>query len=171
MSNQRFISTVAGTLDGKGRVCIPASWRKILEAQSTGGVYICPNLERGSLDGFGQALMDSECERLDALDPLLSSLHDSLATRITAESVLLPVDENGRVRLPEEFIQAAGLKDKVVFVGLGRKFQIWDPEAYAPVRAQRLAAALAERAAYAAKEESARQAAVSALPATPIGTP
>ena len=170
MSNQRFISTVEGTLDAKGRVCIPASWRKLLDAQGTGGVYICPTLEGGSLDGFGQTLMDSECERLDGMDALLSSLHDDLATHITAESVLLPVDENGRIRLPENFIKAAGLKDKVVFVGLGRKFQIWEPEAYAPVKAKRLAAALAERAAQGAREEAARQAATP--PTTPpIGTP
>ena len=175
MSNQRFISTVAGTLDGKGRVCIPASWRQILSAQNTAGVYVCPNLEGGSLDGFGQSLMDAECERLDTLDPLLSTLHDDLATHITAESMLLPIDENGRIRLPEDFIQAAGLKDKVVFVGLGRKFQIWDPVAYAPVKAKRLAGALAERAARGAKEEAAREGAGTPPPVQPttqqIGTP
>jgi len=152
VSNQRFISTFAGTLDGKGRVCIPASWRAILAAQETGGVYLCPSLEGGSLDGFGQILMDAECQRLDQMDPFLSELHDDLASQITAESVLLPIDENGRVRLPEDFIAAGGLKDKVVFVGLGRKFQIWDPEAYAPVKARRLAGARAERVARAAQE-------------------
>lgn len=147
MSNQRFISTFAGTLDGKGRVCIPASWRSILAAQETGGVYVCPSLEGGSLDGFGQILMDSECARLDGMDPFLSELHDDLASQITAESMLLPIDENGRVRLPEDFIAAAGLKDKVVFVGLGRKFQIWDPVVYAPVKMRRLAGARAARVA------------------------
>ena len=170
MSNQRFISTVEGTLDGKGRVCIPASWRKILDAQDTGGVYICPNLEGGSLDGFGQALMDAECERLDAMDPLLSALHDDLATHITAESMLLPVDVTGRIRLPDEFIKAAGLTEKVVFVGLGRKFQIWDAEAYAPVKAKRLAGALAARAAQAAKEDAARDGAAQ-MPTASAGTP
>jgi MraZ protein len=152
VSNQRFISTFAGTLDGKGRVCIPASWRSILAAQETGGVYVCPSLEGGSLDGFGQILMDAECARLDGLDPFLSELHDDLASQITAESMLLPIDENGRVRLPEDFIAASGLKDKVVFVGLGRKFQIWDPVAYAPVKARRLAGARAARGARPAQE-------------------
>lgn len=109
--------------------------------------------------------MDAECERLDSLDPLLSELHDDLASQITAESMLLPIDENGRVRLPEDFIAAAGLKDKVIFVGMGRKFQVWDPEAYAPIKAKRLAGARAERTALAAQEMASR------APAAPVAAP
>ena len=40
---QPFISTVPGSLDSKGRVCIPATYRHILAAQNTAGVYICPS--------------------------------------------------------------------------------------------------------------------------------
>ena len=172
MSNQRFISTYAGTLDGKGRVCIPAAWRQILAAQDTAGVYLCPSLSGDTLDGFGQALMDFECQRLDEFDPFLSGLHDDLATLVSS-SAQLPIDENGRVRLPDELIAAAGLKDRVLFVGMGRKFEIWNPDAYAPVKAARLANARAERAARVAQEIAARNA-MQAAPATPAaeaGTP
>ncbi|MBN9578467.1 MAG: hypothetical protein J0H26_08870, partial [Alphaproteobacteria bacterium] len=34
-ATQPFISTVAGTLDAKGRVCIPAPYRQVLAAQNT----------------------------------------------------------------------------------------------------------------------------------------
>ena len=171
MSNQRFISTYAGTLDGKGRVCIPAPWRQILAAQDTSGVYLCPALDGDSLDGFGQALMDFECKRLDELDPFLSGLHDDLATLVSS-SAQLPIDENGRVRLPDELIAAAGLKDRVLFVGMGRKFEIWNPETYAPVKASRLANARAERAARVAQEIAARNAMqAAAVPATETVTP
>lgn len=151
MSIQRFLSTYAGTLDSKGRVCIPAPYRQILAAQNTAGVYLCPSLTGGALDGFGQTLMDKQCERLDQLDPFLSPLHDALASQTVAESVCLPVDENGRVRLPDNLIAEAGLKDRVLFVGMGQKFEIWDPESYAPVKARRLAGARAAREAEAAK--------------------
>ena len=40
---QPFISTVMGSLDSKGRVCIPAGYRQILAAQNTSGVYLCPS--------------------------------------------------------------------------------------------------------------------------------
>jgi transcriptional regulator MraZ len=58
---------------------------------------------------------------------------------------ILPRDENGRVVLPAEFIAHAGLKERITFVGMGRKFQIWDSERFAPVQAERLKRALAAR--------------------------
>ena len=54
MTIQPFMSTVMGTLDSKGRVCIPAPYRQILAAQNTNGVYICPSFFEGALEGFGQ---------------------------------------------------------------------------------------------------------------------
>jgi len=147
-----FISTSAGTLDSKGRVCIPAQYRHILAAQSTSGIYVCPSFVEPALECFGQTLMDKTSERLAGLDPFMSPLHDDLASQIVAETHQLVIDENGRIRLPDALIQAANLKDRVQFIGLVQKFQIWDPETYAPIKEKRLAAARAARAAQAASE-------------------
>jgi MraZ protein len=142
---QPFISTVPGALDSKGRVCIPASFRHILAAQSTPGIYLCPSFVEPALEAFGQILMDSVHARLSQQDPFFSPTHDDEAAQVLAESMLLPVDENGRIRVPETMIAAAQLKDKIVFVGLGQKFQIWDPEIYAPIKAERTDRARAAR--------------------------
>lgn len=158
VSNQRFISTFAGTLDGKGRVCIPATWRQTLTSGDATTVYVCASFESESLIGFGQEMMDAELKRLDEYDPVLSGLHDDLAATLVSGSMQLSVDGNGRVSLPAEMIEAAGLTDRVVFVGVGRKFEIWNPDVYAGVRAQRLANAKAERAARAAQEAASRRA-------------
>ena len=141
-----FISTVAGTLDSKGRVCIPASFRDVLTEQGTAGVYICPNYAKPTLEGFGDDEIRQIRERMASFDPFFSREHDVRATAILSRTQLLPRDENGRVRLPDEFIAHAGLKDRVTFVGMGRKFQIWDSERFAPVQAERLKRALAQRA-------------------------
>jgi MraZ protein len=157
VSNQRFITTFAGSLDAKGRVCIPAPWRQVLAAQETSGVYVCSALDGTSLIGFGEELMKAELQRLDVLDPIYSQDYDNFS-HLVSNSWQLPIDENGRVRLPDDLIQAAGLKDRVVFVGMGRKFEIWNPDAFAPVKAERLANARAERTARAAQEIAARAA-------------
>ena len=56
---QPFISTVIGSLDSKGRVCIPAAYRHILAAQNTAGVYVCPSFSEPALEAFGQTLLES----------------------------------------------------------------------------------------------------------------
>jgi MraZ protein len=136
---QPFISTVPGSLDSKGRVCIPATYRHILSAQNTAGLYICPSFIDPALDAFGQTLLDAIHARLAAQDPFFSVSHDDEATALIARTQALPVDENGRVRLPDALIEHAGLKDRIVFVGKAQKFQVWDAERYAPVEAEALA--------------------------------
>ncbi|MGC9953296.1 MAG: division/cell wall cluster transcriptional repressor MraZ [Rhizomicrobium sp.] len=142
---QPFISTVPGTLDSKGRVCIPAPYRQILAAQNTPGVYICPSVFEAALEGFGQTLLDAVHERFAKLDPLFSQEYDDEATTSSPKMRLLLFDEQGRVRLPDEMIAHAGLKDQVVFVGMVQKFQIWDPQRFAPVEAARIARVRAKR--------------------------
>ena len=136
---QPFISTVMGSLDSKGRVCIPAPYRHILAAQNTQGVYVCPSFAEAALDAFGQTVIDTVHARLSAQDPFFSPVHDDEAIAVISQTQLLVADEQGRVRLPDALIEHAKLKDKVAFVGLSQKFQIWDAETYAPIQAEALA--------------------------------
>jgi MraZ protein len=142
---QPFISTVIGSLDSKGRVCIPAAYRHILSAQApqgsqnTAGVYVCPSFSETALEAFGQALLESVAARLQNQDPFFSPSHDDQATAIIARTQLLVADDQGRVRLPDAMIAHAKLKDRVAFVGKSAKFQIWDWDTYGPVEAEAVA--------------------------------
>lgn len=143
---QPFIGTVQGTLDAKGRVCIPAAYRQILAVQSTEGVYICPSFVEQALEAFGQDLLQSVHQRLAQLDPFFSQAHDDQAYAVLSSSQLLTLDEQGRVRLPDAAIAHAGLKDRVTFVGMGSKFQIWEPAAFEAKRSTWIANARGLRA-------------------------
>lgn len=142
---QPFISTMTGTLDGKGRVCIPAPFRDILTAQNTAGVYICPSFSEPALEGFGDHVLQRFHASQAEKDPFFSPDFDDMAFAVLSMTQSLPRDENGRVRLPDELIAHAGLKDRVTFIGMGPKFQIWEPERFAVMRAERLKRALAVR--------------------------
>jgi MraZ protein len=136
---QPFITTFQGSLDAKGRVCIPAAYRQILTAQGTPGVYVCPSFIDPALDCFGQAQLDETAARLAAQDPFLSPAFDDEATTLVARTHILAPDENGRVRLPDMLIEHAALKDRVLFAGKVKKFQIWDADRYAALEAEAVA--------------------------------
>ena len=139
MTSLPFMSTVQGSLDSKGRVCIPASFRQVLASQNTAGVYVYPSFVDASVEGFGQETVDALNARLAALDPFLSPAHDDMAMAIIARTQLLPADDGGRVRLPDAMIAHANLTDRVAFVGMGQKFKIWNADAYAAVEAESIA--------------------------------
>jgi len=60
-------------------------------------------------------------------DPKLKA---TLKRFIASESVLVPVDDRSRIQLPAQFAEASGIREAVVFVGAGDRFEIWDPQRY-----------------------------------------
>ena len=60
---------------------------------------------------------------------------DDLGTLLFADSHQLAYDGDGRVILPAELTDYAGITDKAAFVGFGRNFQIWEPAALARFKA------------------------------------
>ena len=122
----RFVSNVVLRLDAKGRVSIPASYRAVLNRDGFDGLYCYPALDRPAIDAGGNALM-AEIEALIARHPPYSEAREQLALALYGTSETLKVDGEGRVMLTGQFKEYAGITDSVAFVGLGHKFQIWEP--------------------------------------------
>ena len=96
---------------------------------------------------FGEEVLQRFHRAQAELDPFFAPQHDDRARSVLSMTELLPFDENGRVRLPDEMIAHAALKEgePIAFVGVGTKFQIWDKERFAPVLSKTLENARALR--------------------------
>lgn len=124
-----FLSTYVNKVDKKGRISVPATFRATLVGQSFQGVVLFKATNHPCLEGFDFATMEELSQRLDHFD-LFSDQQDDLATAIFAESVQCPFDGEGRINIPQHLLDYAGINDGAAFVGLGRKFQIWDVEKF-----------------------------------------
>lgn len=130
----RFVSTFTNRLDAKGRVSIPASFRAVLERdgyRSAGGagIYCYPSLDAPALDCGGERLAQKIDGLLAGL-PDYSDERDQLSVALYGDVQILAVDGDGRVVIPEPLRAHAGLDAQVTFVGMGDKFQIWNPAAF-----------------------------------------
>jgi len=156
-----FVSHYTLRLDAKGRVSIPASFRGVLARDGFEGLYCYPALDLPALDAGGNALF-AEIEALIARFPPYSEERDRFSVALYATREKLKVDGEGRIVLTEPLKVHAGINDAVTFVGLGHKFQIWEPgrfraqlaEATETVRTlkRRLGEQVAEREAPGARE-------------------
>jgi len=124
-----FLSTFVNKIDNKGRISIPASFRTALAGQEFQGIVLFRSHSYKCLEGFGWDAMTEMCERLDHY-AMFSAEQDDLATVIFGEAVQLVFDGDGRIVLPRELALFAGIKERAAFVGLGRKFQVWEPETF-----------------------------------------
>ncbi|MBI3705917.1 MAG: division/cell wall cluster transcriptional repressor MraZ [Rhizobiales bacterium] len=122
----RFVSNVTLRLDSKGRVSIPATFRSVLRRDGFDGLYCYPALDRPAIDAGGNALM-AEIEALIGRFTPFSDERERFALALYGTSETLKIDGEGRVQLSDSLKRHAGIADRVAFVGLGHKFQIWEP--------------------------------------------
>lgn len=125
----RFLSNFTNRLDGKGRVSIPAPYRGVLARDGFDGLYLHPALDTLALDAGGNALLGEIDTFLSGL-PAYSDERDRLSTALFGTSEILKVDPEGRVILTDSLKRHAEIADAVTFVGLGHKFQIWEPNRF-----------------------------------------
>jgi len=135
---ERFVSTFTNKIDVKGRVSIPAPFRAVLERDgyahaSAGGIYCYPALEAPALDAGGERLAKKIDGLLSGL-PDYSDERDELSVALYGDVQVLTLDGDGRISLPENLRAHAGLTTQVTFVGLGDKFQMWEPGRFADRR-------------------------------------
>ncbi len=122
----RFVSNTTLRLDSKGRVSIPASFRPVLGRDGFDGLYCYPALDRPAIDAGGNALMAEIEALIERLTPF-SDERERFALALYGTSETLKIDGEGRVSLSERLKRHAGITEAVTFVGLGHKFQIWEP--------------------------------------------
>ncbi len=129
-----FISSSTHKVDKKGRVSIPATFRRVLEQEDESGVVLGPTLrEQPCVEGYGYGRLEQLASQLDQLNPL-SEEYEALAGQVLGRAKLVSLDPEGRIVLPGEFIERAHIENEAVFVGLGKTFQIWSPALYAKHR-------------------------------------
>ncbi|MGB1547509.1 MAG: division/cell wall cluster transcriptional repressor MraZ [Alphaproteobacteria bacterium] len=124
-----FLSTYTNKVDKKGRVSVPASFRAAIGGQNFHGIVAFRSYRLPAIEAFSIDRMERLSESLDALD-LFSDTQDDLAATIFADSRPLPFDSEGRILLPKEFADHAGIRGEAAFVGRGATFQVWAPKAF-----------------------------------------
>jgi len=126
----RFVGNFTLRLDAKGRVSIPASFRSVLTRDGFDGLYCYPALASPAIDAGGNTLM-AEIEALISRFAPYSEERERFALSLYGTSETLKIDGEGRVVLSESLKRHAGIAEQVAFVGLGPKFQIWEPGRFA----------------------------------------
>jgi MraZ protein len=135
-----FLGTHQNRLDAKGRVSVPAPFRAALKARGDANgngthLVLRPSHQHPCIEAWPAEVFEALSEKLNKLD-VFSPRHDDLTTSLYADAFPVEADKEGRVVLPDDLVAYAGLTDAVVFMGLGRTFQIWEPAAAERRRAE-----------------------------------
>ena len=122
-----FLSNYENKIDKKGRVSVPANFRSYLNSLGYNGFISYPSFNHPSLEACSQERIEKLSNAIDSLNPF-EEKRDYFATSILSESENLQFDTEGRVSLSARLLNHANIKNNVLFVGLGKTFQIWEPK-------------------------------------------
>ncbi len=119
-----FLGQYQHTLDEKGRLMVPARFRELL----AGGAFITQGFDR-CLMIMGEAYFKQVYERVNAMN-LADPTTRLLRRLIFANAYPVEVDKVGRVLVPQNLRQFAGLNGEAIVAGQGDYFEVWTPPAW-----------------------------------------
>tara|TARA_B110000902_G_scaffold5983_1_gene7190 strand:+ start:252 stop:716 length:465 start_codon:yes stop_codon:yes gene_type:complete len=122
-----FLSSYENKLDKKGRVSVPASFRSYLSSIGYNGFVTYPSFNHEALEACSEDRIEKLSSTIDSLNPF-EEKRDYFATSVLSESVSLQFDSEGRVLITDKLLNHAKIKNSILFVGLGKTFQIWEPK-------------------------------------------
>tara|TARA_Y100001958_G_C20893570_1_gene318707 strand:- start:2 stop:463 length:462 start_codon:yes stop_codon:yes gene_type:complete len=122
-----FLSSYENKIDKKGRVSVPANFRSHLNSLGYNGFISYPSFNHSALEACSLDRIEKLSSSIDSLNPF-EEKRDFFATSVLSESENLQFDTEGRITITEKLLSHAKIKTNVLFVGLGKTFQIWEPK-------------------------------------------
>ena len=148
-----FMDTVVNKVDAKGRVSLPSDYRAIVKELST-EIVCYRSLSSPCIEGCLEETLDKLATDIENATDFFSETQDNLTNLIFGDAKRFVFDSTGRIVLTEKLLKHAQITDSAVFVGKGRKFQIWNPQNWEKEEARIRSEALKNRPSLKAKEDA-----------------
>ncbi len=134
---RRFRGSETFKVDAKGRVSIPAPFRRVIEASDPDWrAGLRPNIVIVYGGDRQDWLEVYTMTAIDEIDEQIEAMQRGSAERLWLEelmhgqSIETNIDDDGRLVLPQRLREKIGLDKDAFFISAGDYFKIWRPETY-----------------------------------------
>ncbi len=123
--HMRFIGNIEAKTDAKGRVFLPAVFRKVLQASGEESLILRKDAFARCLVLYPKSVWN---EQIDALSQRLSKWRaaDRMVMRSYVDGAIeQTLDGNGRLLLPKRYLEYAEIEQNLKFIGVDNTIEIW----------------------------------------------
>lgn len=125
----RFTGNIDAKTDQKGRVFLPAAFRKILMANGVEGLILRRDVFQQCLVIYPLNVWDDMVDSItQRTNPFDRRGRENLR-RFVADSESVSMDSDGRILIPKRYLLAAGIEQEVRFIGMDNTIEIWNRQA------------------------------------------
>lgn len=116
------------SINEKGRLSIPSKYRDVLEECGADRLILTKWLDK-CLVGFAPDEWE-KIEKKAANLSVVNSRSNIFKRHVVGSAEECVIDSQGRILIPANLREYAGLKKKCLFVGISDRLEIWDVETY-----------------------------------------
>ena len=131
---QTFVGNIEGRLDEKGRIFIPATYRRILAETNAKRIVMRRDTDNECLMFYPEEVWNEKVETLRAALDEWDPEDQLILMQFMADAEYLEMDSQGRILLQRKNLETIGAQNDVLFVGMLNRFALWTPDTFAAKR-------------------------------------
>ena len=125
----RFTGSIDAKTDEKGRVFVPSAFRKILQKEGEEGLVLRRDIFESCLVLYPKSVWDAQVNAVSARTNPFDRRQRQGMRLFTADAENITLDSGGRMLIPRRYMEHAGIKGDVRFIGVDNTIEIWSREA------------------------------------------
>ena len=129
-NKMRFLGNIEAKTDAKGRVFLPATFRKVLQQEGVEQLVLRKEIHENCLVLFPESVWNEQEDVLRQRLNRWNRHHQQLFRRFVSDVETVALDGNGRFLIPRRYQEMAGIVQTVRFIGVGDTIEIWAEAEY-----------------------------------------
>lgn len=122
----RFTGNIDAKTDEKGRVFVPASFRKLLQQADLDTLILRKDIFQQCLVLYPESVWDEMVDAIAERTNPFDSKGRAALRGFVAGAEKIAIDGNGRILIPRRYMEAADIQSEVRFIGMDNAIEIWN---------------------------------------------
>ncbi|MDO4179714.1 MAG: division/cell wall cluster transcriptional repressor MraZ [Bacteroidales bacterium] len=124
----RFLGNSEAKTDAKGRVFLPAIFRKQLQAAAEESLVLRKDTYQDCLVLYPESVWNEQMNELRNRLNRWNSKHQMIFRQFVSDVEIITLDGNGRFLIPKRYLKLAHIEEEVRFIGMDDTIEIWSKE-------------------------------------------
>ena len=124
----QFLGNIEAKVDAKGRVFVPAAFRKLLQSQGEEWLVLRKDIFQDCLVLYPGSVWEKEIETLRSKLNKWNKNQQQVFRQFVLDAERIELDGSGRILLSKRYLQLADIESNVRFLGVDDTIEIWASE-------------------------------------------
>lgn len=124
----RFLGNIEAKTDAKGRVFLPATFRKVLQGASEEQLVMRKDVFQKCLVLYPESVWNQQLDVLRSRLNRWNRQDQQVLRQFVSDAEVITLDGNGRFLINRRYLELAGIQQQVRFIGVDDTIEIWAAE-------------------------------------------